>query len=147
MRASSAACVSLVLICGLSWTAIVNGQSNEYSTITGTVRCGGVCDTVGLSYGSPINAAGRIVAHMTMALDPYTGSTRPDLPTTDAQTSFDASAHGHYELQGLLPGIYDLYAFASGYQTVLVASGVTVHPGQSLSFDAYMTPCPPNGCT
>jgi hypothetical protein len=76
---------------------------------------------------------------MTMALDPLTYAPNPDLSTTDVNTTFDASAQGHYELQGLLPGIFDLYVFANGYQTALFASGVTVHSGQNLSYDAYVT--------
>jgi len=125
--------------------AIVKGQLT--STISGTIRCGTACDTVGLSDGSPINVGGRVVAVMTIPFDPNTGDPRPDLPTTNAQASFDGSAHGQYELQGVLPGIYDLYASANGYRTVLVVSGFTVHPGESLSYDAYLTPCPPSGCS
>jgi hypothetical protein len=75
-----------------------------------------------------------------MALDPKTGYPRPDLPLTNAQASFDALAHGQYVLQGLLPGSYDLYVYANGYQPVRVASGFTVHAGQSLHYDAYVTP-------
>lgn len=135
---STALVVILVLICVQSLPVIVNGQSGGTSTISGTVRCGSGCSTVGLNYGDPIQSAGRVAAHMTVALDPYTGAQRPDLPTTDGQTSFVAADHGQYEVQGLNPGIYDLYAFATGYRDTLVASGITVHPGQSLHYDCYM---------
>ena len=118
--------------------AIVNGQYT--STISGTVRCGGGCDTVGLVYGEPINVAGRIVAVMTTALDPNTGAARPDLPVQNAQTSFDATANGRYELQGVEPGIFDLYVQATGYPNTLFASGVTVLANQNLSIDAYVAP-------
>jgi protocatechuate 3,4-dioxygenase beta subunit len=77
---------------------------------------------------------------MTMALDPSTGAQRPDLPTTNGQATFDASANGQYQIQGLLPGIYDLYVYADGYQTILGQHGVTVLTGVSLHFDFYVTP-------
>lgn len=137
----------LVLLALVAQNVIVNGQSGN-SSISGTVRCGGdACFAVGLAYGDPINAAGKVVAIMTTALDPNTGYARPDLPTTNAQALFEVSAHGHYMLQGLLPGVYDLYAAANGYHTTLVESGFTVHVGQSLFLDAYVTPCPIIGCT
>ena len=146
---STVVVVVLVITCCQSLNVMVNGQSTGDSTISGTVRCGSGCAAVGLASGDPINAAGSVVAVMTMRLDPYTGYPRPDLPISrSVGASFDTSAHGHYALQGLLPGIYDLYASANGYKMVMIASGVTVHGGQSLSYDASVTPCPSTGsCT
>jgi hypothetical protein len=138
-------CLLIAVVLASIPHAIVKGQSTT-STISGTVRCGTGCDAVDLPDGSPIDADFRIVAVMTIALDPNTGSPNPDLPTTNADTSFDASALGQYKLQGLLPGIYDLYAYANGYQTTLFAQGVEVHEGQNLSYDAYVKPCSSSGC-
>jgi hypothetical protein len=115
---------------------IVKGQST--STISGTVRCGGGCDTVGLLYGEPINVAGFIWAHMNMALDPYTHQPRPDLPLQNAQTSFDATAHGRYELQEVEPGLFNLIASANGFPAALAAANVTVYADQYLSIDLYV---------
>ena len=143
---STALAVMVVLVLAQSVSATIRGQSAGPPTISGTVRCGGGCDTVGLQYGGPIQSAGSVLAHMTMALDPYTGGQRPDLPTTDGQATFGASDNGHYLIQGLQPGIYDLYARADGYQLTLVSQGITVQSGQSLYFDAYLTPCPGTGC-
>ena len=56
---------------------------------------------------------------MTTRLDPYTGQARPDLPTVDAVGYFNATAQGHYEVEGLAPGVYDLYASAAGYPQTL----------------------------
>ena len=140
--------VLLVLLIGVVLASmphvIVKGQST--STVSGTVRCGTGCYAVDLSDGSPIDSDFRIVAVMTIALDPDTGSPNPGLPTTNANASFDASALGHYELQGLLPGIYDGYVYANGYETTLFASGVKVLGGQNLSFDPYVNPCTGSGC-
>jgi hypothetical protein len=77
---------------------------------------------------------------MTMRLDPYTGEQRPDLPTVDAVSYFNATAQGHFELEGLAPGIYDIYASAAGYPKTLIETGITVLKGQSLHFDGYLQP-------
>jgi hypothetical protein len=49
---------------------------------------------------------------------------------------------GHYEVEGLAPGVYDLYASAAGFPQTLVQSGFTVDKGQSLHFDVYLQPGP-----
>jgi len=79
---------------------------------------------------------------MTTRLDPYTGQARPDLPLVNAVGYFNATAQGHYEVEGLAPGVYDLYASAAGYPKTLVQSGFTVLKGQSLHFDGYLQPGP-----
>jgi len=105
---------------------------------------------VGLSFGQPINVAGNVYAEMSEELDPYTGYALTMCPAhppgqpptmqgcTNAQTSFSANANGQYELQGLEPGIYTLYATADGFPEIVFASGVTVNPGQTLSINAYV---------
>ncbi len=67
---------------------------------------------------------------------------RPDLPTVDAQGYFNATANGHYEVEGLAPGIYDIYAEAAGFPQQLVEPSVTILKGQSLHFDCYLQPGP-----
>jgi hypothetical protein len=79
---------------------------------------------------------------MTTRLDPYTGQARPDLPPVDAVGYFNATAQGHYEVEGVAPGVYDLYASAGGYPQTLIASKVTILKGQSLHFDGYLQPGP-----
>jgi hypothetical protein len=73
-----------------------------------------------------------------MRIDPYTGQQRPDLPTVDAVGYFSTTAMGHYEVEGVAPGIYDLYASAAGYPNTLVQSGFAVLMNQSLHFDVYL---------
>jgi hypothetical protein len=77
---------------------------------------------------------------MIAALDPYTGQPIMGGPLTNAQTSIDFS--GHYKLQRLTPGLYDLYASASGFKTVMFASGVTAKSGQSLTYDGNVCAVP-----
>ena len=134
----------------MSGTQSSTSDSLTSSTISGTVRCGGGCASVGLVYGEPIDVAGNVYAQMSVEADPYTGyaiGTCPIMPPgqpspvqgcTNAQASFDPSAHGHYELQGLEPGWYSLYASANGFPTIFFAANVTVKANQNLSIDAYV---------
>src|SRR5208337_1084041 len=90
----------------------------------------------------PIGEAGMVSAKMQVRLDPYTGEQRPDLPTIDARGYFNATATGHYEVEGVAPGVYTLYVQAAGFPQQVCASSVTVLKGQSLHFDCYVQPGP-----
>ncbi len=120
-----------------NWPVMLVKGEIDPAIITGTIRYAGYNQTL---YGQPVQEAGTVYATMTMRLDPYTGQQRPDLPTVDAVSYFNATAQGHYELEGLAPGVYDLYASAAGYPKTLMETGVTVLKGQSLHFDGYLQP-------
>jgi hypothetical protein len=122
-----------------NWPVLLVKGEIDPAIVTGTVRYGGYNSTL---YGQPIGEAGLVYAKMDMRLDPYTGEQRPDLPTVDAQGYFNATANGHYEVEGLAPGIYDIYAQAAGFPQQLCVSAVTVLKGQSLHFDCYVQPGP-----
>ena len=122
-----------------NWPVMLVKGEVDPAIMTGTLRYAGYNATL---YEQPIAEAGKVWAHMTTRLDPYTGAQRPDLPTVDAQAYVNATDHGHYEVEGLAPGIYDLYASAAGYPQTLCASGITVLKGQSLHFDCYLQPGP-----
>jgi hypothetical protein len=122
-----------------NWPLMLVKGEIDPAIITGTIRYGGYNASL---YGQPVQEAGRVYAKMTTRLDPYTGQNRPDLPLVDAVGYFNATATGHYEVEGLAPGTYDLYASAAGYPQALLASGVTVLKGQSLHFDGYLQPGP-----
>jgi hypothetical protein len=122
-----------------NWPVLLVKGEIDPAIVTGTLRYGGYNSTL---YEQPIAEAGRVWAHMTMRLDPYTGANRPDLPTIDGQGYVNATANGHYEVEGLAPGVYDLYAEAAGYPQTLCESGITVLRGQSLHFDCYLQPGP-----
>ena len=122
-----------------NWPVLLVKGETDPAIVTGTLRYAGYNSTL---YQQPIAEAGKVWAHMTMRLDPYTGQQRPDLPTIDGQAYVNATANGHYELEGLAPGVYDIYAEAAGYPQVLCESGVTVLKGQSLHFDCYLQPGP-----
>ena len=122
-----------------NWPVMLVKGETDPAVITGTLRYAGYNSTL---YQQPIAEAGQVWAHMTMRLDPYTGQQRPDLPTIDGQAFLNNTANGHYELEGLAPGVYDIYAEAAGYPQTLCTSGITVLKGQSLHFDCYLQPGP-----
>ena len=122
-----------------NWPVLLVKGEIDPAIITGTIRYAGYNQSL---YSQPVGEAGRVDAKMTTRLDPYTGQARPDLPTVDAVGYFNATAHGHYEVEGLAPGVYDLYASAAGYPQTLIESGFTVLKGQSLHFDGYLQPGP-----
>lgn len=122
-----------------NWPVLLVKGEVDPGIITGTIRYAGFNQTL---YNLPFGEAGRVYAKMSMRLDPYTGQSRPDLPKIDAVGYFNATAHGHYEVEGMAPGIYDLYASAAGYPQTIIATGVTVLKGQSLHFDGYLQPGP-----
>jgi hypothetical protein len=122
-----------------NWPVMLVKGETDPAIVTGTLRYAGYNSTL---YQQPIAEAGQVWAHMTMRLDPYTGQNRPDLPTIDGQAFLNNTDNGHYELEGLAPGVYDIYAEAAGYPQTLCTSGITVLKGQSLHFDCYLQPGP-----
>jgi hypothetical protein len=136
-----------------NWPVLLVKGELDPAIITGTIRYGGYNASL---YGKPIQQAGMVTAVMTTKLDPYTNQPMPNGPLTNAVGYFNGTTNGcfdlgecstegsggHYEVEGVAPGVYDLYASAAGYPQTLIASGVTVLKGQSLHFDGYLNPGP-----
>lgn len=134
-----------------NWPVMLVKGEVDPSIITGTVRYGGYNSTL---YGQPVGEAGRVWAKMETKLDPYTGSQVSGCPPetyvgesqipgcTDAIGYWNATALGHYEVEGVAPGIYTIYAEAAGFPQTLMESNVMVLKGQSLHFDGYLQPGP-----
>jgi len=112
---------------------LVKGEVDP-AIITGTIRYGGWNTTL---YGQPIELPGRVRA-VGIADDPYTGKTtgRP----VEARGYYDAAWKGHYEVEGVAPGVYDIYASAAGYPEIKIASDVKILKGQSYHIDGYLIP-------
>src|SRR5208282_1166260 len=85
--------------------------------------------TVVQAYGNPTGSTGTT----TSALDPA---------NCGIQIGNICGAQGHYEVEGVAPGVYTIYAEAAGFPQQVCASGVTVLKGQSLHFDCYVQPGP-----
>lgn len=122
-----------------NWPVMLVKGELDPAIITGAVRYAGYNASL---YGQPVREAGMVYAKMRARIDPYTGVRRPDLLTIDSVGYFNATAQGHFEVEGLAPGVYDLYASAAGYPQTLIQSGVSVLKSQSLHFDGYLQPGP-----
>jgi hypothetical protein len=130
-----------------NWPVLLVKGELDPAIITGTIMYGGYNSSL---YGTPIKEAGMVKAVMKTKLDPYTGQQLSG-PLTNAQAYFNGTvtnstgtygANGHFELEGVAPGIYDLYAEAAGYPLSLIGTNVQVAKGQSLHFDGYLNPGP-----
>ena len=127
-----------------NWPILLVKGEIDPAIVTGTVRYAGYNSTL---YGQPIREAGRVYAHMEDKIDPYTGQQittcpavgQPSVPgCTDAVGYFNATATGHYEVEGVAPGVFTIYAEAAGFPQQPCATDVTVLKGQSLHFDCYV---------
>lgn len=88
---------------------------------------------------TPLRRPGIVRAKMTMRLDPDTGSQRPDFPTVDAVCYLSASDEGKYEISGLAPGVYEIWASAIGYSESPIVSGLEIQAHkQPTSLDGYV---------
>jgi hypothetical protein len=110
---------------------LVKGQVDP-AIISGTLRYGTLNSTL---YGQPINLPG-VVRAVGIASDPITN--QPTGVAVEARGYFNATARGHYEIEGVAPGVYDLYASAAGLPEQKIAQGIQVLRGQSLRFDGYL---------
>ena len=120
-----------------NWPVLLVKGELDPAIIYGTMRYG---EKSGATlFGRPIKASG-IVRAVGIASDPLTG----DLANraVEARGYFNASAEGHFEVEGVAPGIYDLYASASGFPEQKVAENLKLLRGQSLSIDLCLNPGP-----
>ena len=117
-----------------NWPVVLVKGEVDPGIITGTIRYGGWNTTL---YGQPVTLPGRVRA-VGIADDPYTGKStgRP----VEARGYFDEAWCGHYEVEGVAPGVYDIYASAAGYPEIKIASQVKILKGQSYHIDGYLIP-------
>jgi hypothetical protein len=120
-----------------NWPVVLVKGEVDPAIIWGTIFYGGWNTTL---YNTPMKEAGKVWAKMTTKIDPYTGKTMTGGYLTDAVGYFNATANGHYEVEGVAPGIYDIYASAGGYPQQVIATGVTILKGQSLNLNGYLNP-------
>ena len=118
-----------------NWPVVLVTGSIDPAIITGTIRYGTFNVTL---YGRPINLPGRVRAVGTV-IDKFHPTSENGL-SVEARGYFNASAEGHFEVEGLAPGVYDLYASAAGYPEELIQSKVFLLPSQSLHLDGYINP-------
>jgi len=117
-----------------NWPVLLVKGEVDPAIIWGTIRYGGWNTTL---YGQPIRLPGRVRA-VGIADDPYTG--RPTGRRVEAGGYFNHTAQGHYEVEGVAPGTYDIYASAAGYPEQKIGIGIKIRRGQSLQLDGYLVP-------
>ncbi len=119
-----------------NWPVLLVKGEIDPAIVTGTLRYGTFNTTI---YGRAIDLPGR-VRLVGNAIDPYDPK-RPVLARkVEARGYFNASARGHFEVEGVAPGVYDILASAAGYPEQLLASKVTILAGQSFHIDGYLQP-------
>ncbi len=119
-----------------NWPVLLVKGEIDPAVVTGTIRYGSFNETL---YGNPIDLPGRVKA-VGVAIDPYRSGNVTTGRAVEARGYFNASARGHFEVEGVAAGIYDFYASAAGYPEQLIASKVLILPGQSLHEDGYVNP-------
>jgi hypothetical protein len=111
-----------------NWPVLLVKGAQNPAIIYGTVKYGDKCDPN--LYGKPIQLPGVVRA---------VGVT-PEGRQVEARGYFNASSKGHFEIEGVAPGTYDIYASAAGYPEQKVAEGIKVREAQSLRLDIYLNP-------
>jgi len=117
-----------------NWPVVLVKGYADPAILYGSIRYGGSNQTV---YGTPVWLAGR-VRLAGKAIDPTSGHTLRR--AVEARGYFNASSKGHYEVEGIAPGIYDVYASCAGFPEQKVASQIVLSKGQSLALDFYLKP-------
>jgi hypothetical protein len=116
-----------------NWPVLLVKGEVDPAIVYGTVRYGDTSNST--LYGLPLNLPGRVRA-LGIATDPLTGYSTGR--AVEARGYFNATSQGHFEVEGVAPGIYDVYASAAGFPEQKIAENVRVFRGQSLKLDAYL---------
>jgi len=117
-----------------NWPVVLVKGDVDPGIIYGTIRYGGTHQAL---YGAALWLAGRVRVSG-LAIDSATG--RMLRRAAEARGYFNASSKGHYEVEGIAPGIYDIYASAAGFPEQKVATSVRMEKGQSLALDLHLKP-------
>lgn len=117
-----------------NWPVVLVKGDIDPAIIYGTIRYGGSNQAL---YDKPLRLAGRVRA-LGVSVDSSSG--RALRRAVEARGYFNASSLGHYEVEGVAPGIYEIYASAAGFPEQKVAENIRLFQGQSLSLDAHLKP-------
>jgi hypothetical protein len=117
-----------------NWPVLLVKGDVDPAIVHGTIRFGSWNSSL---YSLPITLPGRVRA-VGIANNPDTG--KPTGRKVEARAYFNSTAMGHYELEGLAPGVYDIYASAAGYPEQEIATHLVLLKGQSLDLDGYLNP-------
>jgi hypothetical protein len=120
-----------------NWPVLLVKGEVDPAIVWGTIRYGGIGNSA--LYGLPLNLPGRVRA-IGVATDPATGLSTGR--AVEARGYFNATSQGHFEIEGVAPGSYDIYASAAGFPEQRIAENVKVLRGQSLELDGYIVAGP-----
>src|SRR5208283_1368149 len=115
-----------------NWPVLLVKGEVDPAIVWGTIRYGDLNSTL---FGLPLDLPGRVRA-VGVAIDPISDEVTGR--AVEARGYFNATSQGHFEIEGVAPGIYDLYASAAGYPEQKVAENVKLMRGQSLQMDLYL---------
>ncbi len=118
-----------------NWPTVTVKSEIDPAYVEGTLRYGG--NSGPIYYGQALQLAGR-VRLVGRAIDPNT--LQPTNRPVEARGYMNASANGHFEIQGVPAGIYDIYASAAGYPEKLIQTNIRILKAQSYHLDGYLTP-------
>ena len=91
-----------------NWPVLLVKGEVDPAIVWGTIRYGDLNSTL---FGLPLDLPGRVRA-VGVTIDPISGEVTGR--AVEARGYFNASSQGHFEVEGVAPGIYDLYASAAG---------------------------------
>jgi hypothetical protein len=114
-----------------NWPVMLVKGEVDPAYVDGVVRYGGYAGP--LYYGQPLALAGR-VRLVGQAINPF--DLKPTGRPVEARGYFNSTANGHFEVEGVAAGIYNVYASAAGYPERLIQSDVLILKGQSNHIDA-----------
>jgi len=117
-----------------NWPVVLVTGDADPAILHGSIRYGGSDQTL---YGKSLWLAGR-ARLIGKAIDPTSGSAFRR--AVEARGYFNASSKGHYEVEGIAPGIYDVYVSCAGFPEQKVANQIVLNKGQSLALDFYVRP-------
>jgi hypothetical protein len=115
-----------------NWPVLLVKGEVDPAIISGTLRYGDLNSTL---YGQQIHLPGMVEAIGT-ANDPTTN--QPTGRPVEARGYLNATASGHFEVEGVAPGVYNIYASAAGLPLQQIATAVVVSRGQSLVINGYL---------
>lgn len=120
-----------------NWPALLVKGEIDPAILYGTVKYGNKFSND--LYGQPIQLSG-VVRAVGVATSPYTGESTGR--SVEARGYFNASAYGHFEVEGIASGVYDIYASAAGFPERKVAENIKFFRGKSLNLNIYLIPGP-----
>ena len=116
-----------------NWPVLLVKGEVDPAIISGTLRFGDTSN--GTLYGLPLDLPGRVRA-VGYATNPTTGE--PTGRGVEARGYLNATSQGHYEIEGVAPGTYDIYASAAGFPEQKIAEDVRIRRGQSFTLDGLL---------